>query len=73
MICDLKIKLEKDPATGEQHVNPETFKLLIAFGEHKNICDDCGQGGLCRTGEELVKEILARPDVEAENVRPEGT
>lgn len=65
---DLKIKtIEVD---GHQCIDPETLKLLVEFGEHRRVCEECerffvGQGGrgYCATGTGLLNQLLERPDV----------
>ncbi|HUB68017.1 MAG TPA: hypothetical protein VL981_11085 [Candidatus Methylacidiphilales bacterium] len=64
----LKIRMEE--IDGEKRVNPETMKLLLEFGGHRDVCDECGavwrdhRGNYCETGRSLLEQVLARPDVE---------
>jgi hypothetical protein len=64
----LKIKIEV--VNGEARVNPDTMKLLLGFGGHRKVCESCdavcktGSGFYCVTGQNLLLEILERPDVE---------
>jgi hypothetical protein len=65
---DLKIRLED--IDGEKRVNSETMALLMEFGGHRQVCDDCDKtfrdhvGNYCETGRSLLDQIMARPDVE---------
>jgi hypothetical protein len=54
----------------QKHIVPKTLDLLLRFGQHRNICDECsdacksGSGRYCKTGEILFLELMDRPDVQ---------
>jgi hypothetical protein len=68
-MADLKIKLDKDPETGEDRVPPECMRILLDFAGHRDTCDVCGpawikkHGKYCVTGESLMEELLSQPGV----------
>jgi hypothetical protein len=70
MAIDIKIKIVKDPKTGEDCVPPEVLRILTEFGEHRKLCEECHEGwerktGLyCATGRTLFEELLKQPEVE---------
>lgn len=76
MMGDLKIKIIKDPETGEDCVPPNVMDLLRRLAAHRDICDECGPawhnktGAYCATGQEMLNDLLADPNVEYVNVRP---
>lgn len=68
-MADLKIKLDKDPDTGEERVPPECMRLLMEFAQHRDVCDECGPawkkktGIYCRTGQCLLDDLFSQPEV----------
>lgn len=66
----MALKIKTEMRDGEQRVNEDTMELLLAFGQHKQFCDDCervtsGKGGnYCQFGDSLIRQLLDRPDVE---------
>ena len=69
MNAGVKIKLDKDPATGELRVPPKVMELLLDLGAHKKICPDCenatkGIGNYCPIGLAFAEELSRQPEVE---------
>lgn len=66
----LKFPIEKDPETGEECVPPEIFRILMEFGQHRQMCDECAAGWklktgrYCATGRTLWEDLLKEPGVE---------
>jgi hypothetical protein len=67
-IVDLKIATEE--VDGVRVINPETMSLLMEFGGHRQVCDQCEKcfkdhiGVYCITGKMLLEQIMERPDVQ---------
>lgn len=67
----IKIKIVKDPATGEDCVPPAVLDLLLRFGGHREFCEQCERAfkakdpnGYCKVGYDLLRELAAQPEVE---------
>lgn len=65
----IKVALTKDPVTGEQCVPPAVMDLLLRYGEHRQLCDQCrsanerGVVDFCETGHALLFELSQQPEV----------
>ena len=71
MSMGVKIKIVKDPATGEDCVPPVVLDLLLRFGGHREFCEQCERAyltgnpdGYCKVGRELLVELAQQPEVE---------
>lgn len=69
-MASLRIKTTTD-SNGQQCVPPECMRLLLAFADHRNVCDQCersmkdgGRTPACVTGAEIIRELLQQPEVE---------
>lgn len=64
----LKIKTTK--INGEDRIDPDVMDLLLRFGSHRELCDECGElcrtgkGRYCATGNSLLRELMESPTVE---------
>ncbi len=66
----MALKIKPVTIDGELRIHPETMELLMAFGQHRQFCDDCERSSVdprvspCNFGASLIHKLLDRPDVQ---------
>jgi hypothetical protein len=70
----IKIRIVKDPETGEDCVPPKVMELLTSLASHRDICPQCeaahsNEGGCfkdwCPIGQAFLEELSRQPEVES--------